>query len=78
MLKVQILCVQAHTKLFQFIASYGEGKGKFLKRILTHLFSTKYNLIYMCHLDLETHISYNNVEQNKYFVYKLVQKNSNI
>ena len=36
MQKVQILCVQAHTKVFQCIASYG---GKFLKSILIYLYS---------------------------------------
>ena len=50
MQKIQILCVQAHTQVFRYITSYG---GNFLKRILcsTYSCSTKYNEIYICHLD---------------------------
>ena len=39
-----IICTGSH-KFFRSIASYG---GKILKRILTYLYSTKYNEINMC------------------------------
>ena len=44
--KVQILCVQVHTKVSRCIASYGEN---FLKRILTYLYFTKCNKINIGH-----------------------------
>ena len=47
--KELILCVQARTRVFRCIASYG---GKILKCILTYLDCTKNNEINICHLDV--------------------------
>ena len=51
--KVQIFCIQAHTKIFQYITAYG---GKHLKRVLTYLLCTKYHEINVCHLDIQKHV----------------------
>ena len=53
--KLQKLSAHSHTIVFRYIASYG---GNFLKRILTHLYSTKYNEINICHIDVQNHTSY--------------------
>ena len=45
--------------------------GKLLKRNLTYLFFTKGNEIYICHLDIQNHVSYKKWCKYKYFAYKL-------
>ena len=55
--KVQILCVQAHSKLFQYTELCGR---KFLKRILIYLCCTKYNEINVCHFDEQNFTSNKN------------------
>ena len=47
--KVQILCIQRHTKFSKTLEATG---GKHLKRILKYLFCTKYNGINPYHSDV--------------------------
>ena len=54
--------MKVHTKVFRYIASY---RGKFLKLILTYLYSIKYN---------ETNIYYLDIQ----YMYSLTQKFSDI
>ena len=64
--KIQKICVQAHTKVFRYIASYG---GKCLKRILTNLYSTEYNKINISYSDVQNYTSYKNVIKSKNVLY---------
>ena len=49
--------------------------GNSLMHVLPYLYSTKYNEITVCHLDVQKHVSYKEVyEQFKYFVYKVHTK----
>ena len=54
-IKIQMLWIQAHTKVFPYITSHG---GKFLKLILTYLYSIKYNEINVYYLNVQNHTSY--------------------
>ena len=51
-----IVCAQAHTKVFRFITAY----GGFLKFILINLYNTIYIYIQInvSHLDAQKHVSY--------------------
>ena len=51
-------------------------RGKFLKLILTYLYYTNNKEINTCHLVVQNHIFCK--KWYNYFVYRLVQKNSNI
>ena len=57
-------------------------RGKIFKAYfnkLTYLHYTEYNEIFRCHLDVQKHASCKPFyKYYKYFVYKLVQKNSNV
>ena len=64
--------LQALTKVFRHCIL----RRKILRRILTYLYSIKYNEINVCHLDVQNHISYK--KWYKYFGYRLVQKSANI
>ena len=59
---INVLYTGSH-KFFRYITTY---EGKFLKHILTYLYSTKYNEIHICHLDVQTHFSY--TESHKRFL----------
>ena len=50
-----IMCTGSHKSFPMHCILRG---GKFLKRILTYLYSTKYNEINVCHLDVQNHTSY--------------------
>ena len=54
-LKIQILCVESHTKVLRYIVSCG---GKFLKLILTYLYFIKYNEINIYYLDVQKPVSH--------------------
>ena len=46
--------MQANTEVFRCIMAYGEGK--FLKRIITYLYSTVYNEINIFHSVAQKHV----------------------
>ena len=52
--KAKIFCIQAHTKVFQYISDY---VSNFLKHILTDFHCTKYNENNICHSGVQKHVS---------------------
>ena len=50
-----MICLQKHTKVFQYITPMGE---KCLKRILAYLDCTKHSEININHLHIQKHVSY--------------------
>ena len=59
-------------RFFDILRPMGE---KCLKRILTHLDCTKYNVINLSQLHIQKHVSNKKLHKNyKYYVYRLTQK----
>ena len=66
---VYIFCMQAHTKVFQYITVFGGG----LNCIITYLYCTKYNKIDTCHI--QNNYSYEQWSKYyQYYAYRLARK----